>query len=61
MQDFFTWEIMKYLDKPNLAAEEARDFAALRWWAHGFYAGFQPSPDDFGYTTDGASDRLASA
>ena len=28
-QDFFTWENMKYLEKPNLAPEEARDYAAL--------------------------------
>ena len=29
-QDFFTWENMKYLEKPNLAPEEAHDYAALR-------------------------------
>ena len=38
-QDFFTWENMKYLEKPNLAPEEARDYAALRRWAHRFYPG----------------------
>ena len=60
MHDFFTWETMKYLDKPNPAPEEARDFAALPRWAHRFYPGIQPTPDDFGYTADGASDRVAS-
>jgi len=48
-QDFFTWENMKYLPKPNLAPEEARDYAALRRWAHRFYPGLEPTPDDFGY------------
>ncbi len=43
-QDFFTWENMKYLEKPNLAPEEARDYAALRRWAHRFYPGTEPSP-----------------
>ncbi len=52
-QDFFTWENMKYLEKPNLAPEEARDYAALRRWAHRFYPGTEASPDDFGYTADG--------
>jgi len=36
-QDFFTWENMKYLDKPNFAVEEAKDYAALRRWAQRFY------------------------
>jgi phenylpropionate dioxygenase-like ring-hydroxylating dioxygenase large terminal subunit len=36
-QDFFTWENMKYLDKPNFAVEEAKDYAALRRWARRFY------------------------
>jgi phenylpropionate dioxygenase-like ring-hydroxylating dioxygenase large terminal subunit len=36
-QDFFTWENMAYLDKPNFAAEEAKDYAALRRWARRFY------------------------
>jgi hypothetical protein len=36
-QDFFTWENMKYLPKPNFAVEEARDYAALRRWAQRFY------------------------
>jgi len=36
-QDFFTWENMKYLTKPNFAVEEARDYAALRRWARRFY------------------------
>ena len=58
-QDFFTWENMKYLEKPNLAPEEARDYAALRRWAHRFYPGTETSPDDFGYTADGASDPAA--
>ena len=44
-QDFFTWENMKYLEKPNLAPEEARDYAALRRWAHRFYPDTEPSPD----------------
>ena len=48
-QDFFTWENMKYLPKPNLAPEEARDYAALRRWAHRFYPAPEPTPDDFGY------------
>ena len=58
-QDFFTWENMKYLEKPNLAPEEARDYAALRRWAHRFYPGTEPSPDDFGYTADGEPDPAA--
>jgi len=58
-QDFFTWENMKYLEKPNLAPEEAHDYAALRRWAHRFYPGTQPSPSDFGYTADGAPDPAA--
>jgi hypothetical protein len=58
-QDFFTWENMKYLEKPNLAPEEAHDYAALRRWAHRFYPGTQPSPSDFGYTTDGEPDPAA--
>ena len=52
-QDFFTWENMKYLEKPNLAPEEARDYAALRRWAHRFYPAEEPSSTDFGYTADG--------
>jgi hypothetical protein len=36
-QDFFTWENMKYLAKPNFAVEEAKDYAALRRWARRFY------------------------
>lgn len=36
-QDFFTWENMKYLPKPNFAVEEAKDYAALRRWAQRFY------------------------
>ena len=36
-QDFFTWENMAYLDKPNFAVEEAKDYAALRRWARRFY------------------------
>jgi len=39
-QDFFTWENMKYLEKPSFAVEEARNYAALRRWARRFY------PDD---------------
>ena len=58
-QDFFTWENMKYLEKPNLAPEEARDYAALRRWAHRFYPGEEPSPIDFGYTADGEPDPAA--
>jgi phenylpropionate dioxygenase-like ring-hydroxylating dioxygenase large terminal subunit len=41
-QDFFTWENMKYLAKPNFAVEEAKDYAALRRWARRFYP-----PDTF--------------
>lgn len=51
-QDFFTWENMKYLEKPNLAPEEAKDYAALRRWAHRFYPGPTPSSDDFGYSEE---------
>jgi phenylpropionate dioxygenase-like ring-hydroxylating dioxygenase large terminal subunit len=58
-QDFFTWENMKYLEKPNLAPEEAHDYAALRRWAHRFYPGEQSSPHDFGYTADGEPDPAA--
>jgi len=58
-QDFFTWENMKYLEKPNLAPEEAHDYAALRRWAHRFYPGAQPCADDFGYTTGGEPDPAA--
>ncbi|HLN17062.1 MAG TPA: Rieske 2Fe-2S domain-containing protein [Acidimicrobiales bacterium] len=36
-QDFFTWEHMKYLTKPNFAVEEAKNYAALRRWARRFY------------------------
>ena len=36
-QDFFTWENMKYLAKPNFATEEAKDYSAVRRWAHQFY------------------------
>ena len=43
-QDFFTWENMKYLEKPNLAPEEAHDYAALRRWAHRFYPGEEARP-----------------
>ncbi len=58
-QDFFTWENMKYLEKPNLAPEEAHDYAALRRWAHRFYPGKHPLPTDFGYTADGEPDPAA--
>jgi nitrite reductase/ring-hydroxylating ferredoxin subunit len=58
-QDFFTWENMKYLEKPNLAPEEAHDYAALRRWAHRFYPGPRPSPTDFGYTAEGEPDPAA--
>jgi phenylpropionate dioxygenase-like ring-hydroxylating dioxygenase large terminal subunit len=60
-QDFFTWENMKYLEKPNLAPEEARDYAALRRWAHRFYPGEEASPDDFGYLPDGQPDPAAAS
>jgi hypothetical protein len=59
-QDFFTWENMKYLEKPNLAPEEAHDYAALRRWAHRFYPDEESSPDDFGYTANGDPDPAAS-
>lgn len=36
-QDFFTWENMAYLERPNFAVEEAKDYAALRRWARRFY------------------------
>jgi hypothetical protein len=50
---------MKYLEKPNLAPEEARDYAALRRWAHRFYPGTEPSASDFGYTAAGEPDPVA--
>ena len=50
------WEL---LEKPNLAPEEARDYAALRRWAHRFYPGEEPSPIDFGYTATGEPDPAA--
>ncbi len=36
-QDFFLWEHMKHLDRPNFTPEEARDYVALRRWAQQFY------------------------
>ena len=36
-QDYFIWENMRYLPKPNFAVEEAKDYAALRRWARRFY------------------------
>jgi phenylpropionate dioxygenase-like ring-hydroxylating dioxygenase large terminal subunit len=45
-QDFFTWENMRYLPKPNFAVEEARDYAALRRWARRFYPPDPPAGDD---------------
>ena len=39
--------------------EEARDYAALRRWAHRFYPGEEPSPIDFGYTAGGEPDPAA--
>lgn len=36
-QDFFTWENMKYLPKPNFATEEAEHYSGVRRWAHQFY------------------------
>jgi len=36
-QDFFTWENMKYLERPSFAVEEAKNYAALRRWARRFY------------------------
>jgi hypothetical protein len=42
-QDFFTWENMAYLEKPNFAAEEAKDYAAVRRWARHFYPP-EPAP-----------------
>ena len=50
---------MKYLEKPNLAPEEARDYAALRRWAHRFYPGERAAPGDFGYLPDGRPDPAA--
>ncbi len=47
------------LEKPNLAPEEARDYAALRRWAHRFYPGTEPSATDFGYTAAGEPDPAA--
>ena len=36
-QDYFTWEHMKVVDRPNLAPEEAKPLASLRRWAWQFY------------------------
>ncbi|MDT7770567.1 MAG: hypothetical protein QOI30_3584, partial [Mycobacterium sp.] len=47
------------LEKPNLAPEEAHDYAALRRWAHRFYPGEASSPDDFGYAPNGEPDPAA--
>jgi phenylpropionate dioxygenase-like ring-hydroxylating dioxygenase large terminal subunit len=53
-QDFKPWEHMQYLAKPSLAPEEAKDYAALRRWAHRFYPGPEPGANDFGYSPDGS-------
>ncbi|HSS12015.1 MAG TPA: hypothetical protein VLL25_19160, partial [Acidimicrobiales bacterium] len=47
-QDFFTWENMKYLPKPNFAIEEAKDYAALRRWARRFYPPDEPPGEPLG-------------
>jgi phenylpropionate dioxygenase-like ring-hydroxylating dioxygenase large terminal subunit len=47
-QDFFTWENMKYLPKPNFAIEEAKDYAALRRWARRFYPPDEPPGEPAG-------------
>lgn len=44
-QDFPIWETMAYLDEPNFAPEEARDYVALREWARGFYPPAEPSEE----------------
>jgi hypothetical protein len=36
-QDFFTWENMKILHTANFAAEEAKNYSALRRWCRQFY------------------------
>lgn len=41
-QDFQIWENMKYLERPNLAPEEVRDYATLRRWAAELYPPEQP-------------------
>lgn len=37
VHDFFTWENMKYLEKPNFAREEAKNYSAVRHWSRQFY------------------------
>lgn len=41
-QDFFIWENMKPRAAPNLAPEEAADYAALRRWAETLYPPEEP-------------------
>jgi phenylpropionate dioxygenase-like ring-hydroxylating dioxygenase large terminal subunit len=36
-QDFFIWENMKYLDRPNFASLESKHYASMRRWATQFY------------------------
>ncbi|GAA1827984.1 Rieske 2Fe-2S domain-containing protein [Pseudonocardia ailaonensis] len=44
-QDYFTWEHMKVVGRPNLAPEEALPLASLRRWAWQFYPHLeQPAP-----------------
>ena len=41
-QDFFIWENMKYMERPNFTPEEAADYQALRSWAAGLYPTDEP-------------------
>jgi hypothetical protein len=40
--DFFTWENMKVLDKPNLTPEETKTWTLFRRWASQFYPETDP-------------------
>jgi nitrite reductase/ring-hydroxylating ferredoxin subunit len=41
-QDFFTWENMRVLDKPNLTPEETKTWGLFRRWASQFYPETDP-------------------
>ena len=58
-QDFFTWENMKYLEKPNLAPRGGTRLRGPAPLGAPLLPGTEPSPHDFGYTADGAPDPAA--
>lgn len=59
-QDYFTWEHMKVVGRPNLAPEEARPLASMRRWAWQFYPHLtQPQPRVGGSGEQGEADRGA--